>query len=440
MSSRRLRFALIGLLGLLLLGVGVAVAGGVVTDKFRTGRSISVGSDETIPHDLYAFADTVYMAPDGWQGDVVIDGTVEGDLIAGAGRLTINGTVDGDLLAGAGVVQINGEVTGDVRAGAGDLTIAGTVGEDVLVAAGTVIITDTGEISEDLVFFAGNVQVDGSVAGSVLGTASTYERNGTVGATEDVTLDAGGEPSEPGEPPSEPVRIAGDALRQWVTVLFFGALGLLLVPGAVHASESALRRRPLASAGIGLGLLLGYLIQFIAVILLMILVAIVFASVTLDALAGIAIWLGILDLFVTTFVLVVAAWFFVDFVVGLAFAQLVERGWAKSRWQEFVLLALGALIVVAATSIPGIGGIVKLAVIVLGLGAMGVAFGEWWSRRRPPATPPFSPAAAGLATAPATAAVTVPEAPMAPEAPVAPETAKPEPLPPEKPPSEPPGV
>ncbi|HJT64437.1 MAG TPA: polymer-forming cytoskeletal protein [Candidatus Limnocylindria bacterium] len=438
MLSRRFRFALLGLMGLLLLGVGVALAGGGVSDKIHTGGSFSVGADETVSHDLYVFVDTTYMAPEGWQGDVVVDGTVEGDLIAGAGRVTINGTVHGDLLAGAGVVEINGEVAGDVRAGSGDLTIAGTVGEDVVAGAGTLIITETGDIGEDLIFLAGNVQVDGSVAGNVLGTASTYVRSGTVGGTEIVTLDRGGAPLEPGEPPSEPVRIAGDALRQWVTVLFFGGLGLLLVPGAVRASESALRRRPLASAGIGLGLLLGYLIQFIAVILLMILLAIAFGSVTLDALAGISIWLGILDLFVTTFALVVSAAFLVDMVVGLALAQLVERGWAKSRWQEYTLLALGALIVVAATSLPGIGGVVKLVVILLGLGAMGVAFGEWWSRRRPPATPPFTPAAVGLATAlataPATAAVTAPEAPAAPEPPTA------EPPAPEKPPSHPPGA
>ncbi|HET9497249.1 MAG TPA: polymer-forming cytoskeletal protein [Candidatus Limnocylindria bacterium] len=419
MSLGRIRFALIGLLGLLSLGVGVAVAGGGAADKILSGELITIEAGETVPHDLYVFG-----------GTLVVDGTVEGDLVAAAGTVTINGTVDGDLVVGSGEVFLVGEVTGDVRAGVGEITVGGTVGEDLLAGAGTIVVTESGEVGEDLIFAAGDVRMDGAVAGDVLGTASRYERHGTVGGSEDVTLeDRAGDPGVPGEPPSEPVRVVGEGLRQWVTVLFFGALGLLLVPGAVRASESALRRRPLASAGIGLGLLLGYLIQFIAVILLMILLAIAFGSVTLDALAGITIWLGILDLFVTTFALVVSASFLADMVVGLALAQLVERGWAKSRWQEFALLALGALIVVAATSLPGIGGIVKLVVILLGLGAMGVAFGEWWSRRQPPPqTPPFTPAAAGLVTAPATAAVTAPEAPP------------PEPPAPPKPPSDPPGA
>jgi hypothetical protein len=434
MSLRRFRFAFIGLLGMLIVGVGVAVAGGGAAEKILSGELITIEAGETVPHDLYVFG-----------GTLVVDGTVEGDLVAAAGTVTINGTVEGDLVVGSGQVFLAGEVTGDVRAGVGEITVGGTVGEDLLAGAGTITVTDTGEVGEDLIFAAGDVRIDGAVAGDVLGSASRYDRHGTVGGSEDVTLEdrAGdpGDPGEPSEPPSEPVRVLGEGLRQWVTVLFFGALGLLLVPGAVRASESALRRRPLASAGIGLGLLLGYLIQFIAVILLMILLAIAFGSVTLDALAGVTIWLGILDLFVTTFVLVVSASFLVDLVVGLALAQLVERGWAKSRWQEFALLALGALIVVAATSLPGIGGIVKLVVILLGLGAMGVAFGEWWSRRRPPQTPPFTPAAAGLVTAPATAAVTAPEAPAQPESPAAPEApAAPEPPAAAKPPSDPSGA
>ncbi|RPH36534.1 MAG: polymer-forming cytoskeletal protein, partial [Chloroflexi bacterium] len=373
MSIRRFRYALVGLLGFLIIGVGVAVAGGGVNDKILSGELITIEAGETVPHDLYVFG-----------GNLVVDGTVEGDLVVGAGTVTINGTVDGDLVVGSGQVFLAGEVTGDVRAGVGEITVGGTVGEDLLAGAGTLTITDTGEVGEDLIFAAGDVRMDGAVVGDILGTASAYDRSGTVGGSEDVTIEAGAQP-EPGQPsaPDDPVRIAGEGLRQWVSVLFFGALGLLLVPGALRASESALRRRPLATAGIGLGLLLGYLIQFIAVILLMVLLAIAFGSITLDGLAGISIWLGLLDLFVTTFALVVSASFLVDMVVGLALAQLVARGWAKSRWQEFALLAVGAFVVVAATSIPAIGGIVKLVVIVLGLGAMGVAFGEWWSRRRP---------------------------------------------------------
>jgi uncharacterized protein involved in cysteine biosynthesis len=162
----------------------------------------------------------------------------------------------------------------------------------------------------------------------------------------------------------------------------------------MRASESALRRRPAASFGLGIGVLVGYIIQCIAVVLLMILLAIAFGAATLEALAGISIWLGILDLMVTTFGLVVAASFVVDAIVGLTLARMVTRDWARNRWQELALLIGGALVVVAITSVPVIGSIAKLAVVLFGLGAMAVVFGEWWTRRHPPTEVAFATATA----------------------------------------------
>jgi cytoskeletal protein CcmA (bactofilin family) len=374
MLVRSVRLAALGVLVLIVVGVGAVMAGGDVEDKLRTGDTVTVDAGEVVAHDLYVFG-----------GDVIVDGTIEGDLVVASGTVTINGWVQGDLVAGTGELFINGKLDGDARVGAGRITVTGSVGEDLLAGAGQIDVAGGGFVGEDLIFGAGDVRVAGAVGGSVYGSATTYSSPGSVVGSENVTLETGVDPSEPA--PSEPVRIAGDALRQLLTVVLFGAVGLWLVPGALRASESALRRRPLASVGMGIGILVGYLIQFIAVILLMILVGVALGSVSLDGLAGIAIWAGIVDLMISTLALVVAASFVVDAVVGLALAQLVARGWAQSRWQELFLLVVGALIVVAATSLPEIGGIVKLCVIILGLGAMTVAAAEAWQRRHPPAAP-----------------------------------------------------
>ena len=106
MFSRRLWIIIAGLASILLLGVGVAVAGGDPNDKVLTGDRVTIEAGETVGHDLYVFG-----------GDLVVDGMVEGDLVAGAGMVTINGTVDGDLVVGSGRVFVNGEVTGDVVPG-----------------------------------------------------------------------------------------------------------------------------------------------------------------------------------------------------------------------------------------------------------------------------------------------------------------------------------
>jgi hypothetical protein len=420
MLSRRIRFAILGLVALVLLGTGVAVAGGEADPKLRTGERVVIGADEIVGHDLYAFA-----------GTVVVEGIVEGDLVAGAGTVTVNGTVTGDLIAGAGQVFIGGVVEGDVRAGAGEVTVAGEIGEDLLVASGRILVTAGGTIGEDLIFSGGQVQIDGSVGDDIRGTAGEYSRSGSVGGTEDVIIEAGtgpDEPDEPSTPVEEATAIAGDAIRQWVSVILLGSLALLLAPGALRASESALRRRPLAAAGMGIGVVVGYLIGFIALILLTILAAIALGSITLDGLAGVVLWGGILTLLVATFHFVVAAVFLVDAVVGLAIGQLAGRGWATSRWHELALLIVGSFFVVLVTNLPVIGPIAKLVVIVLGFGAMAVAVGEWWTRGHPP-----TPVAFPAATPAGPAAPVVPPAAPSPPAPAptaAPATAPPAGAPP----------
>jgi hypothetical protein len=441
MSSRRLRLGFAAAITLLLVlgGLGVVVAGGDVSDKFLVvDQEYTIGSSETIDHDLYVFG-----------GTIVVDGTVDGDLTVGAGTLVVNGEVTGDVLVGSGSTEINGEVGGDVRAGSGGVTVSGVVGEDLVVAAGQIHLAGGGEVGEDFIFSAGDVVIDGTVAGSVLGSADRYANNGEVGGTETVSRPEGPAPEDPTQPapPPDPIEVAGAGLIQFVTVVILGGLWLLLLPGSLRASDSALRRRPLASAGIGIGLLVGYLIQVIAVLLLMILAAIAFSSVALDALSGLSIWLGIIDIMVTTFALVVSCAFLVDAVVGLALARLAMRDWARNRWMEFVLLVAGALAVVIVTSLPVIGGIAKLVVIVLGLGAMGVAVGEWWTRRNPPApvafpaapTPPTAPVDTVAPAAPSVpaAVVTAPEAPPPPAPAAKPRARKPKG--PSEPPTEPTG-
>jgi hypothetical protein len=375
MRSRVIRLSIVGVIAAIVLSIGTVAAGGDLDGKVLSGQTVTVAAGESVDHDLYVFA-----------GEVVVDGDIAGDLVAFAGAVTVNGNVDGDLVTGAGQVTINGTVAGDVRAGVGDLVLNGRVGEDLLAGSGTIRITADGEVGEDLIFASGVVRMAGTVEGSVLGSASRYQNTGTVGGTEQVTVERPGQAAEPEQPPpSEPVQVIGDGLRHFITVILLGALAMWIVPRAVGASEETLRRRPLASAGIGIGVLVGFIIQVIAVILIMILGALAFGAVTLNDLAGIILWSGVLELMITTFAFVISISFIVDFVVGLALARLVIKraspDWASNRWKEALLLVVGTAVVVLVTSLPEIGPLAKLVVIVLGLGGMFVALGEWWQRR-----------------------------------------------------------
>src|SRR5688500_11070890 len=67
----------------------------------RSGDRIVIESDEVIADDLYVTA-----------GEFVLDGTVNGDVIAMGQIITINGTVEGDVMAAGQTLVVNGTVTG----------------------------------------------------------------------------------------------------------------------------------------------------------------------------------------------------------------------------------------------------------------------------------------------------------------------------------------
>jgi hypothetical protein len=343
--------------------------------KVRTGQTVTVGADETVDGNIYIFA-----------GTATVDGTVQGDLTVFAGTINVNGTIDGDILAAGGTLTIAGEVEGDVRMAGGTLTASSGIGGDALAAGGQVNVGSGGSVAGDLIVSGGQVSVAGDVAGSIEGTAGTYSRTGTVGGSEHVVINALRDDRV--DPARDAMDDVVDAIRHFVILLLLGALLLWLMPRWLRSAETALRERPLASVGYGFLTLLGYIVFIIAVVLLVILLALIFGVAQLGALVAIIIVAGVLALLVGTFLFVLAVAYLADIVVGLALGRMFMSGRQMSRWQEVGLMAAGLAIVVIVTSLPVIGGIVKLVVIILGLGALAVAAWSWWRGRRRGAPPP----------------------------------------------------
>jgi hypothetical protein len=130
-------------------------------------------------------------------------------------------------------------------------------------------------------------------------------------------------------------------------------------------------------------------------IILIVLLAILFGVLQLGALVAIEIIGGLLAIFVVSFGFVLAVAFVADLVVGLGIARLVARNPEAGWWQRFGLLAVGIAVVVIVTSLPIIGGIAKLLVVLFGLGALLLAAWSAWRGRGssgtlPPPPPPSS--------------------------------------------------
>ena len=373
MAGRRISLALGLALFVLLTIVGIALAqGGQLGGKLLTGSEVTIPAGETIDHDVYAFA-----------GSVVINGTVNGDVVATGGNIDLNGPVNGDVLAAGGRINVNGAVAGDVRAAGGQISIGGNVTEDVTAAGGQVTVSSS--IGQDLIASSGQLTLSGTVAGSAVGTVGAYTKTGSVGGTDSITVTGNQATFTPA--PSNPVV---DAIRHFVVVLVVAFVALLIAPRLMRNAEAEVRERPLPSAGWGVVAFFGYFVLIIVLAILMVLLAIVFGALGFGELVGVDIFGGLVLILAITFAFIVAVAFLADAIVGLALARLVVARSGRSgsatafstgadRWTDLAWLAVGTAIVVVLSSLPVVGGFVKLVVVLLGLGALWLAWRQWRS-------------------------------------------------------------
>jgi hypothetical protein len=342
--------------------------------KFRTGDSVIIGANETVPHDLYAAASTIRV--DGRvEGDLVaagstvdISGPILGDLYVGGGTVTVSGPVSGDVFVAGGTVSIGGPVGRHVRVAGGNVTISNNVEFDLMAGAGTFAVGPRSRIGGDVMFSAGDVQLDGSVVGGVLGQATQYERTGAIGGAEQVQLTASREREAPVR---RPTNWALAALRRYVGILLVGTLLLALAPRLVLATTGQIRRRPLPSLGIGALSVVGFIPVLIAVLIAMVLLVIPLAMLGLGRVVLTVIVGTLVGSAALTFAFLLIFLFVAATLVGSALgASGLERTGRAVRGERFIALAIGVLVVVLMTALPLIGWLAQLVVVCLGLGAL----------------------------------------------------------------------
>ena len=159
---------------------------GCTSEKFRTGREVTVGQGEAIVHDLYAAAGTVDIRGT-IEGDLVaaggvvdVTGPVDGDVVAAGGSVNLNGNVGGDILASGGDVDITGSISDHVRAAGGSVRIDAVVGDDVIAGGGSVTLRSGATVAGDLIVGAESAKVDGVVQGDALLGVEKATIGGTV--------------------------------------------------------------------------------------------------------------------------------------------------------------------------------------------------------------------------------------------------------------------
>ena len=372
-------------------------------DGTQAGKSYSLAEGQTHKGDLYLYS-----------GSVRIGGVQQGDVTAFTESLTVPGEVTGDMYVMAHKITIDGKVGDSARFFAGGVVVNGTIEGDLIVFGQDATITPEAKVTGNVSVFAGHVVVDGTVDGSLKATGGSVSVGGTIAGdariksdevalgpnariggdlnyTSRNRLDLEGKGIVAGEidykKSKEKVeRGVRSAVARGVKWIWFTAAGLVVGLTALAifrrtapAILGALSSDTLRSAGFG----------FMVVI-------VVPVAAVLSCILIITIPLA---------VLVVVLYFIAIYVakvpVGLWLGQWVFRTLGRTEPSPYWSLTTGLLLLYVGFTIPILGTLAWFACLFVGLGAIVLGTRAYRQGRRASGPmPPGGPMAPTMPTAP----------------------------------------
>jgi cytoskeletal protein CcmA (bactofilin family) len=373
----------------------LALPTGASATEFRKGDVVTVSAEETIKSDMYVTG----------ARRVRIEGTVDGDLIVFCESLDISGHVTGDVLNFSQSARITGRVDGNVRGANNNLTITGTVSKNVLTFEETLTIDPAGKVGGSLTNFSANLGMEGSVGRDALLFVAHGHLEGKIGGGvrargDSLSIGSGAVIDGPvhfeghNRPEvSSSAKLASpvefkqmekkESFREgsyyiWQVIwgaafILFGLVLFTLMPKFAQDTVVAAEQIGVTA---GLGVLVLFGVPIAAVI----------ACITV-----VGLFIGLSTLFVWY-----ASLYFAQIIVGAVIGQWL-MGRTSELWPLIGRMAVGLALVRLCTTIPHVGGWVKFAAILWGIGAISLSL---YRRFQPviapsmpttPYTPPMPP-------------------------------------------------
>ena len=341
--------------------------------EIRTEEIVSIESDETIDDTLVAFGRTVR-----------IDGVVTGDLIVFAQSIDIRGAVRGDVFTFGQNMEIDGEVGGGIAGFGQVIRLGSTVGQSVFGFAQSILTRRDASIGGDLYAFGEDANVGGSIGRNVTafsnnltitgdvkrdvtfaGRFAAIHSSASIGGNLDVALPAGenlqmdSAASVAGETNVDVAESSEDEslsiwsfvyMAIWLAATFVSGMILFWSFPALGRMSLVDLRAILVSAGTGFLILIAMPIA--AVVLCVTLIGLPAGLVT------------------------AAAWALGLYVSKIVVAHFLGTALLRPKQQNLRSMALpllvGLVLVLVVVSLPYVGWIINLLLVILGLGAMGL--------------------------------------------------------------------
>jgi cytoskeletal protein CcmA (bactofilin family) len=360
---------------LIAAGREVVVEGTVKDDARIAGAALKVSSGGQIGDDLMGFGYSLETAP---------GSTIGGSLFFFGSQALLGGEVKENATVGAGGLSLQGKVGGDVKASVG-------AKRDALPFSPFTFMPNMPSIPS--VPYGLTVGSGASVGGKLEYTApdETSIPSGVVEGP--VTYTKPAPKAEPTVPSRGAMRFPSAGvlavawllglLRNTLTLLIVGLLLAWLAPGLARRGAKLLQEKPWPCLGWGAVAFFGVWVAATVIVFVAGALAVFFAVFTLFKLAALIAVVGLLLASILIVAYVIAAGLLSKIVVGYLIGRLILSNLDPATGAGRVWpLVLGLVILAITASIPCLGWVVNLIVVLFGLGALGLMVAGWLQDRK----------------------------------------------------------
>lgn len=124
-------------------------------EKFQTGDNVKI----TETH-----SDNIYLAGE----SISIENSIFGDTFIAGNEIIISTHLKEDVFAAGGTIVLENFRAEDVRVAGGEVEVSSIIIQDLIVAGGKVLVTPEADVSRDALIFGGEIDFQGSVAGDLI--------------------------------------------------------------------------------------------------------------------------------------------------------------------------------------------------------------------------------------------------------------------------------